>query len=799
VRSIVLSNTRRSRAKRELFAVLARTRARVDFTKPLIIDVLIVCLFGLLALSWFRGDYLICGGDSWFFPDRFRSFMRTFYVWDSTQGTGALNTRIIAGSIPYEALRMLSKIVGLSLVDAQKLWFYLCFATSGLSMYYLISIFVNWKNRRVACLTGGMIYMMNEYVALFLIPDFYFFNFYSFLPLILGLYIKGIRENKNVTYAFLLCCVWIITTNSIFVDPVFAVSEWAVIVLFLMYRVLVLGNRSECKRAIRFTFSFGLIWMGLNAYWIVPDVFYAAEALEQVSIAFSLTSRPQVLSGQGVYLFDIFRLSGFWALRSSYRGEPYFYWAALYSSPLFTSLSLLLPLLSFAALLFERRNKGVAFFALLASIGILLINGTNQPARLLIWWWLTYIPLALEFFSNLYFRFGYFIALSYSFLTGISIGSLWEGADHIRETRPIFRNSQAKEFKRPKMIRMLVVLTLLFLLIGVYGMRFWNGDVVRPEGSHLPSPRTRIPEYYNLAREWLGGGYEFRIYPIPYPVLGYNFFSWDSGFAGPDPTESILGVQVLEGVHGGGEIGRLVAQQIASNDTAGVAAMLALLNVRYVLFHRDSRWEYVLDNPWFVFPPPEKIDSILDRIESFRVEKDFDRLRFYRNENWRPMQIYATSAASFVSGGTREMLHFLGTDNVEPSDMVFFLTEQLTPEEYRRLGELLGVTRVSTRPHIEFVRTSPVEYRLRIVAFEPFFLVLSESYHRDWTAFLSSNKIEDHFIGNGYANVWYIGEIGSYEVVIQFLGQSTFYYGSAISLLTLTLCIIPIARKRFQA
>src|SRR5271169_3069344 len=89
----------------------------------IVIAVLIISIVGVISLSWFRGNYLISAEDFSMPFDRIKSFAANFYSWDS-QSLGSSNPRILAFNFPVYFYFAFSEIIGLSLVNTEKILFY---------------------------------------------------------------------------------------------------------------------------------------------------------------------------------------------------------------------------------------------------------------------------------------------------------------------------------------------------------------------------------------------------------------------------------------------------------------------------------------------------------------------------------------------------------------------------------------------------------------------------------------------------------------------------------------------------
>lgn len=71
---------------------------------------------------------------------------------------------------------------------------------------------------------------------------------------------------------------------------------------------------------------------------------------------------------------------------------------------------------------------------------------------------------------------------------------------------------------------------------------------------------------------------------------------------------------------------------------------------------------------------------------------------------------------------------------------------------------------------------------------------------KNWIAYVNGKQIhnEYHFIANGYANAWYINKTGTYTITLEFWPQKLFYIGAAISITTITLSTLYIAKNKIK-
>ena len=208
--------------------------------KGTIIAFIIICFVGLISLTWFRGNYLISGIDFSMPFDRIKSFTTNFYTWDP-QSIGFANPRTIASTFPVYVYFAFSEVIGLSLVNAEKILFYGIITISGFSMYYLTTILLKTKNsnsKTLAGLISSLFYMLNPYVALNILPlPQVSYIIYAVLPFFLGFFIKCLNEKRTVQSAIVFALITLLATSA-FADPSFVPLVFLPLLMYLMFFML---------------------------------------------------------------------------------------------------------------------------------------------------------------------------------------------------------------------------------------------------------------------------------------------------------------------------------------------------------------------------------------------------------------------------------------------------------------------------------------------------------------------------------------------------------------------------------
>ncbi len=651
--------------------------------KIVIINILFILAVSGVSALWFGRGSLIIADDFQFAPNSVQEFLRSFYMWTSFS-LGSENTRTQPAILGH-ALKAAMEVAGLSLAMAEEIWFFLFFALSGLSMYFLITVVMKGKRKHLAGLIGALFYMFNPYVAISITTFTFNWFFYTSIPLIMGLYIKGIDEEKGLKYAFLTCIIWSITVTINYVRPSFIVLSWAPLILYLIFHILISRNRKATTTSLRFTGILLALWLPLNFYWILPMVSTAGNIITGTLGAYASVgvTRISQYTLTSASLDELMRLLGWWAFQLSYRGYPYYYWAPPYNTPIFVFIGFLIPVLAFASLLFRNRNKFVFFFSIMTLLALFLASGVNFPFGSINTWLVTHIPFVLSIIPRPFQDITPYVVLGYAFLIGYVISTLYA---HL--CKPIFKFGKRAihNFLSGRVLRFVPVVVILFLIVGLYAFPLWTGQVIQPGNEYLASNRYEIPSYYYEAADWLNMQKDsFNIFQLPYSIEGYATYVWgNQSFSGMDPTPFLLSRPVISGSSGDG-IGMFLAESFVSNSTADTfAKMLALMNVKYVLFQKDANWNYLQGNPvsyMSVGTSLNQLEALLNSTTGLTLEKSFGELDFYRNTYWKPLLVYAGTDNILVNGSATQLMQTLENDDVNYSECVASLLDQLSTEQ----------------------------------------------------------------------------------------------------------------------
>lgn len=635
------------------------------------IGIFVILILGSLSLSWFKGDYLIAGGDYFFDLKPNLSLQSAIYSW-SPHGLGAFpNAR---PTILFSIILALFQAIGLAPTLVEKIIFYFLFTGSGLSMYILTSVVT--KKDNITPLFSALFYMLSFWslVHIWTVPYTFSLSFgfaYSFLPLILGLFIKGLNE-RNVRFILASAFATLLSSPS-FTNPVIFVIVLGLPVLYTVYHVIAeRGGPASMKMFALFTSAS----LSLNVFWILPLLPLVGSFLSSPYRMYA--SDLAVFRSQSLPILETIRMTGYWTLHTEVFGDPIIPWSLSFSSSLFVVLSFLMPVLSFVAILLRHKDKHVVFFTLVAVITIFLMKGSAPPFGDLTEKVFMATGLISVFRVPVH-KFGIYLTLCFSFLTAFVLRS---AIPSIKKNQQGNMLHKVRHWLR-NILRISPVAIIIFALVGAYVWPFWTGDVIRSKGDIIPSARVKVPDYYHYADEWLSSQSEdFNVLSLPLQSsstqAAYLWSNGSEGYFGAEPGLVISTKPLIFTVHDGNGIIGSVIELLSRGTTYRTGKVLQLFNVKYILVHDDLQLDLAKA---YTMPDPKRISVILNSTRELELEKTFGNLRFYRNSEWKPRShIYASSNVLFTYGIT-EILPVVSSDRFVLSDSVLFLQTQLTPEQ----------------------------------------------------------------------------------------------------------------------
>lgn len=638
-----------------------------------------ILLMGLIPLIWFKDGLLITGGD---FPiplDPVGTLKAYLQTWFPYVFCGEPNMQLFM-IFPWFGFWALFKALGFSLLSVNKFWFVFICMLTGLSMYYLVSVVFEKKNYQLIALTASLFYMFNVYIML-VTPLIATPILYAGLPLILGLYIKGLgkglgkglREKESSTkYAILIGIASQLIVLAIDNPTIYAIC--GIMVFSYLIHHLVTGEKKGITRSLIFTLKTAVIFLLINFWWLYP---YTKDVLIGQS---SLVKAILQTSPGGSPFFETFRLFGSWAFYAGSGGAAYFPFAHYYKTPFFLVLTFILPILAFSAVFFRSKNKYLLYFLDMAVVGVFLAHGAHGPSGAIFTFLFYHIP-GFWIFREPFAKFTVITAASFAVLIGFSTDGLYRLI--------ISRSTKAKNHLLAKAF---VVCVLLIILTSAWPIL--TGDLIFSKRGEMKSLHVAVPDYWFEAGEWFNNQKgDFRILVLPYnPPQFYCGLPYKWGYGSADITPYLIHQPLIEERSGWGgyrlaesygpfppsqKLMQLVYSYFnGDSKIVDLKAILSHMNVRYILQRNDVEWGLIpfsSDSPY----SPEHIKSILGTQEGIHLEKTFGELDVYKidDEYFLP-HIYAPKRITYFSDNTEDLANIASFAYQGQDDFAFLRVEQ---------------------------------------------------------------------------------------------------------------------------
>lgn len=601
-------------------------------------SILIILILGLTPLFWFKDGYLIIPGECPIPLDPINTFKTFLYAWYPYIQSGQPN-QMVAAISPWYGFWAFFSLAGFSLQSIGKLWFILVFALAGLSMHYLASTVLEKGERNVAVLVASVFYMFNAYLIV-MTPLRATPLAYTVIPLMLALYIKGLRDGRKGTkYAILIGIASAGMASTVMNSPIYAIP-WVVIFFYSIYHLVVEGKKGA-SQLLFFVPKVIAVYFLANLWWLYP---YLAVALSQYGAIVEIL-RPTAMSSSFV---EVFRLLGWWAFYESFGdGISYVPFAHYYKTPFLVVITFVVPVLAFSAAFFRSKSRYIPFFLGLGATGIFLAHGAGEslPGSIFNFMY-EHIPGFL-IFREPFAKFTAITAVSYAILIGFTAESVYRwltlrGKTIKRKVKGVSHYVSAYAF---------VIFVIVTILASSWPLL--TGDVIFGARG-VATSYIKVPDYWFETGEYLNAQDEdFKILVLPSNGITSAGLPYIWGYGAQDLTPYLVHKPLITGNIGLGSwqptfsSNRVVKSFFSKfHGDSGLSLdfkpMLQLMNVKYLLQRNDVIWEYASSGDSF-FYSPEYIKSVLETQEGIRLERTFGELDIYEIDEMHFVpHIYAT-------------------------------------------------------------------------------------------------------------------------------------------------------------
>lgn len=589
-----------------------------------IILVLIIATF--LVGVWFR-DRNIMGMAESGLP--FYNFQLAYDANKSTWNNYALGfpTNISIAAMPTYWLMAQMQNLGIPGFLLQASFFWLVLVISGISIYYLTKTLFPILDSKILILSVlfywfnpfSMINVWNRFLNNFLV-------FYMFLPVVLLFLVKGLKDRKYF-YAILIGLISAIFSYAL-TSIAFNFLIWLVIFYITVFFIFINNKFKDRLFVIGFfllTFSFFCL---VNLWWISQIFSYVNTGSYSTVTQTSFSSNTNqtifaTLSHRLGNITDIIRLQHATFLSE----ESNIKWIELYTSPLISGFSFLLPLVIFLPLVIAKKNIFILLMSGLMIVSIFLSKGSNSPFGEILNFAFQKAAF-LQAFRNAFEKFGFILPLAGAPLFAFGIFILKEKFK--RYGKYIYSGS-------------------ILWVIMIFGLPFWTGLIFTNNEFPASLPQTgyqvKVPQYYKDASIWLSkqaDSFHLLVFPIGGEGITYN---WEKGYAGVELSNQLLpktSVSFQTNVPFYENISKDLEKSFING--ADFTKVANALNAKYIVSRNDIDWRArTMRDPQNIF------NELKIKKDQFKLVKNFGALTFWENLKWQDKQIYSASEIVVVS------------------------------------------------------------------------------------------------------------------------------------------------------
>jgi hypothetical protein len=591
----------------------------------------IVLILGMTPFVWFTPGYVMYTVDLRL-PPNINHWFQYLYMWNETIGVGA-ESILDPCLVIFQGIPAFFIWLGFPVWKAQMFGYTFWFTITSLSMYFLArKIFPKaapW-GAPLICVSSYLFNLWQEHILTGNKPPL--IAAYAILPWLLKLLMEGLNqeESKNKVFLFVQIAIASLLLSSIGnnVSEAYAVALF--LLLFSAYALIASKRSGTLKPTAWFIFQSAMLFVIVNAYWIIPQV---SEALQVAgNIDHNSMSFMGWLQGTSKYtsFSNVIRFQGNWTWYQGV-GEPYNPYAALYlKNWFFIFISWALPIMVVAGALIGRFSfKG--FFILTTIVGIWFGMGAHAPQGLAYEWMFENIPF-FWIVRSPYYKFMIMTCIGYAIFLGAFIAHL------------------EKRLKNNSQLWLKVTLGV-FAFNLVYGNIIVTGRIFTPKEERvvLPPGRVLIPDYVSKAGEWLDSQSDNS------RVFAYNedrFWTTKWGFRGLSPSLINSTMQpiifrytsqnILQTQGSPNQALRLVTivqRGLRTRQLPRADRLLSLLGTRWFLL--DKSLEFVQGGSY------NSMRKTLNEQPGLEFERQIGNYDFYSSDSPRPL-IYTTEKITLL-------------------------------------------------------------------------------------------------------------------------------------------------------
>jgi len=484
-----------------MFRNINKTISTLLKDNPTLGEILLILIIGLVPLLWLSSpNTLVTGHDTGFPIGPVDWTEARVYTWSEALNWGSENI-VSLGSIFIHLPEYILAKLNLDIFVNQKFVFIFWSSLIPLSMYCLLRFITKADPKyKILRISSSILYGINYYVLqAWFIAERTKFSIMIALPLVILFLFRAIRSKNYGRNSFYAALALSIFNGG---GSVFTLYGGLFLVLLSLFICLKVFFKIKFKIILKLYFLFGIIFLILNLYWIVPQVLFSfggySEALNTFGGIESTVNWANEIS-KNASIINLLRLQGFpdW-----YDNPNHPYASDLLSNNFFQLISWLLPIFAFLSIFIYRKSKEFKgfskFLGVTAILAIILTAGTHPPFGFIYEFLLRNIPLFISFRTPFY-KFGYALWFSYAIMIGLTI-NYFANKDFLAIE---IKYKLGELYKNLSIPWRQIILIVCLIVIAIYTLPYFQNSFFNFDNKYstLVSPPDYIFEYRKWADE----------------------------------------------------------------------------------------------------------------------------------------------------------------------------------------------------------------------------------------------------------------------------------------------------------
>lgn len=568
--------------------------------KLFIFEILFLFLFSFLPYVWLKPGEVVMGHDSGFRINFLSYYKSLFYAWNPIMNLG-IDWQLYKGFLMTQFPEFVGTVLTGSWEMGQRLMMQYWLFLIPSSMYALTAYLFPEKKQRLLRISASLLYVFNFFIlqGMFIVERAKF-SLYAALPLAILLFHRTLVGKKRIIPNAVLFGLLYFFCSGGGSPPLYGATLVVLPVTFLFFSFLSWRQDGipAIKRSVIVGVMFVIAFVGMNAYWIIPQAklyteTYGTAVADRGGID-GLLAWERVNS-KNASLMNLVRLEGI----PDWYDNPIHPFSSLYIKNPFLIIASFIPIICIGATfifhLWKRKKAppAIVLMGILLAIGLVLAGGTHPPFGVFYEYAMRHVPGFAIFRSSIY-KFGPILWFSMSLLFGYSAWFL-------------------VSLVGARKVRMILSLGIVIFVIA-YHFPFFTGTFFRFHERF--TTKVTIPHYVSDMASWVNTETkpESRIMVLPELTSSFYNIQMDAytwGFFSLDilPRNAIDRSIVANDNNADSVIHRLYAE-LSNGTPESFSRLASLLGIEYILWRDDALYSPTMTTGRTIEAQREKLKTL---------------------------------------------------------------------------------------------------------------------------------------------------------------------------------------------